>query len=74
VKLGLTLREEDRLRVFEDRVLRRLFGPKRDEMIGGWRTLHIEALRNLYSSPSIIRMINSRRMRGEGYVGRLGRK
>jgi hypothetical protein len=54
---SLTLREEHRLRVFENRVLRRIFGPKRDEVIGGWRKLHIEELHNLYPSPSIIRMI-----------------
>jgi hypothetical protein len=57
VKLGLfTLREERRLRVFENMVLRIIFKPKRDEIIG-WRKLHNEELRNLYSSPSIIRMI-----------------
>jgi hypothetical protein len=54
---SLTLREEDRLRVFENRVLRRIFGPKRDEVTGGWRKLHNEELNNFYSSPSIIRMI-----------------
>jgi hypothetical protein len=48
--------------VFENRVLRRIFGPKRDEVMGGWRKLHNEELRDLYSSPSITRMINSRRM------------
>jgi hypothetical protein len=53
----------DRLRVFENRVLRRIFGPKRDEVTGGWRKLHNEELHNLYFSPSIIRMIKSRRMR-----------
>jgi hypothetical protein len=52
-----------RLRVFENRVLRRIFGPKIDEMTGGWRKLHNEELHNLYSSPSIIRIIKSRRMR-----------
>jgi hypothetical protein len=67
-----TLREEHRLRVFENRVFRRIFGPKRDEVMGGWRRLHIEQLRNLYSSPSIIRMIQSRRMRWTGYVARMG--
>jgi hypothetical protein len=51
---SLTLREEYRLRVFENRVLRRIFGPKRDEVTGGWRILHNEELHNLYSSPSII--------------------
>jgi hypothetical protein len=49
--------------VFENRVLRRIFGPKRDEVTGGWRKLHNEELHNLYSSPSIIRMIKSRRMK-----------
>jgi hypothetical protein len=53
----LTLREEHRLRVFENKVLRRIFGPKRDEVTGGWRKLHNEELCDLYSSPSIIRMI-----------------
>jgi hypothetical protein len=69
----LTLREEHRQRVFENRVLRRIFGQKRDEVIGGWRKLHNEELHNLYSSPSTIRMIKSRRMRGAGYVARMGR-
>jgi hypothetical protein len=59
----LTLREELRLRAFENRVLRRIFGPRRDEVTGGWRKLHNEELRNLYSSPSIIRIVKSRRMR-----------
>jgi hypothetical protein len=53
----LTLREERKLRVFGNRVLRRIFGPKRDEVTGGWRKLHNEELHSLYSSPSIIRMI-----------------
>jgi hypothetical protein len=70
----VTLREEHRLRVFENRVLRRIFGPKRDEATGGWRKLHNEEFNNLYSSPSIIRMIKSRRMRLEGHVARMGRK
>jgi hypothetical protein len=52
----VTLREEDRLRVFENRVLRRIFGPERDEVIGGWRKLHNGDLHNLYCSPSIIRI------------------
>jgi hypothetical protein len=64
---SLTLREEHRLRVFENRVMRRIFGPKRDEETGGWRT----QLHNLYSSPSIIRMIKSRRMRWTGHVARM---
>jgi hypothetical protein len=54
---SLTLREEHRLRVFENRVLRRIFGPKKDEVTGAWRKLHIEELHNLYSSPDIIRQI-----------------
>jgi hypothetical protein len=69
---SLTLRKEHRLRVFENRVLRSIFGPKRDEVTGGWRKLHNEELNNLYSSPSIIRMIKSRRMIWAGHVVRLG--
>jgi hypothetical protein len=65
---SLTLREEHRLRVFENRVLRRIFGPRRDEVTEEWRKLHKEELCDLYSSPSIIRMINSRRMRWAGHV------
>jgi hypothetical protein len=57
------LREECRLRVFENRVLRRIFGLKRDELTGEWRKLHIEELNNLYSSPNIFRVIKSGRMR-----------
>jgi hypothetical protein len=56
--------------VFENRVLRRIFGPKRDEVTGEWRKLHNEELHNLYSLPNIIRMIMSRRMRWAGYVAR----
>jgi hypothetical protein len=70
---SLTLREEHRLRMFENRVLR-IFGPKRDEGTGGWRKLHNEELHNLYSSPSIIGMIKSRRMRWVGHVARTGEK
>jgi hypothetical protein len=62
------------LRVFESRVLRRIFGPKRDEVTGGWRKLRNEKLHNFYSSPSIIRMIKSRRMRWAGHVARMGRR
>jgi hypothetical protein len=65
---SLILREEHRLRVFEDRVLRRIFGQKRDEVTGGCRKLHNEELIKLYSSPSIIRIINSRSMRWAGHV------
>jgi hypothetical protein len=60
--------------VFEDRVLRKIFGPKRDEVTGGWRKRHNEELLNLYSSPSIIRMIKTRRMKWAGYVERMGRR
>jgi hypothetical protein len=60
--------------VFENRVLRRIFGPKRDEVTGDWRKLHNEELRNLYSSPSIIRMIKYRRMRWAVHVARMGRR
>jgi hypothetical protein len=69
---SLTLREEHRLRVFENRVLRRIFGPTRDEVTGGWRKLHSGELHNLYSSPDIIRQIKSRRMRWAGHVARMG--
>jgi hypothetical protein len=62
------IREEHNLRVFENRVLRRIFGPKRDEVTGGWRKLHNEKLHNLYSSPSVIRMIKSKRMRWARHV------
>jgi hypothetical protein len=72
--LSLTLREEHRLRVFENRVLRRIFGLKRDEVTGEWRKLHNEKLRDLYSSPSAIRMIKSRRMSWAGHVARMGKK
>jgi hypothetical protein len=57
--------------VFENRVLRRIFGPKRDGVTGGWRKLHNEELHNLYSSPSIIRIIKLRRMRWAGHVARI---
>jgi hypothetical protein len=58
--------------VFENRVLRRIFGPKRDEVTGEWRKLHNEELHSLYSSPNIIRQIKSRRMRWAGHVVRMG--
>jgi hypothetical protein len=64
----LTSRQEHRLRVFENKVLRRIFGPKRDEMTGEWRKLLNEELRDLYSSPSIIRVIKWRRMRWTEHV------
>jgi hypothetical protein len=71
---SLTLREEHRLRVFENRVLRRIFGPTRDEVTGEWRKLHNEELHNLYLSPDIIRQVKSRRMRWAGHVARMGEK
>jgi hypothetical protein len=60
---SVTLREEHRLRVFENRVLRRMFGPKRDEMTGSWRKLHKEESTNLHSTSNVIRMMKSRRRR-----------
>jgi hypothetical protein len=69
---SLTLTEEQRLRVLENRVLRRIFGPKRDEVRREWRRLHNEELNDLYSSPNIIRVIKSRRMRWAGHVARIG--
>jgi hypothetical protein len=71
---SLTLREEHRLRVFENRMLRRIFGPKRDEVTGGWRKLHNEEFHNLHSSPSIIRTIKSKRMRWAAHVARRGQR
>jgi hypothetical protein len=69
---SVTLREEHGLRVFENRVWKRIFGPKRDEVTGEWRKLHNEELHILYSSPNIIRQIKSRRLRWAGQVARIG--
>jgi len=66
------LREERRLRVFENRVLGRIFGPRRDEVTGEWRKLHNEKLNDLYSTPNIVRVIKSRRMRCSVYRGEEG--
>jgi len=65
------LRKERRLKVFEKRVLRRIFGPKRDDVTGEWRKLHNEEFNDLYSSPNIVWVIKSRRMRRAGYVARM---
>jgi hypothetical protein len=66
------LREERKLRVFDNKVLRRIFGPRRDEVTGDWRRQHNEELNDLYSSPKIVRVIKSRRMRWAGHVARMG--
>jgi hypothetical protein len=66
------LREERKLRVFENKVLRRIFGPRRDEVMGEWRKLHNEEINDLYSSPSIVWVIKSRIMRWAGHVARMG--
>ena len=68
----LTFREESRLRVFENKALRRIFGPQRDEVTGEWRRLHDEELYALYFSPDANRVIKSRRLRWEGQVARIG--
>jgi hypothetical protein len=70
----LTLREEHGLKVFENRVLRRIFELKRNEIIGGWRKLQNEKLRNLYFSPSIIRIIKTMRTRWTGHIARMVKK
>jgi hypothetical protein len=69
---SLTLREKRRLRVFENRLLRRVFGPKRDELTGEWRKLHNEELKDLYSLPNIVWAVKSRRMRWAGHVAHMG--
>jgi hypothetical protein len=66
------LREERRLRVFKNRVLRRVLGPKRDEVTGEWRKMHNEELNDLYSLPNIVRVVKSRRMTWAGHVTRMG--
>jgi hypothetical protein len=68
----MTLREERRLKVFENRVLRRAFGPKRDKVTGEWRKLHNGELSDLHSLPIIVRVVKSRRMRRAGHVARMG--
>jgi len=68
----LTLREEHKLRVYENRMLRRIFGPKRNEVTGDWRKLHNEEFNDLYSSPNIVWVIKSRRMRWAGHVACTG--
>jgi len=69
---SLTMREERRLRLFENRVLRKVFGPNWDEVTGEWRKMHNENLNDLYSSPNIVRVVKSRRMRWAGHVARMG--
>jgi hypothetical protein len=71
---SLTLRKEHKLKAFDNRVLRRIFGPKRTEVTGGWRGQHNEELHNLYSSPNVVGMVKSKRMRWTGPVARMGRR
>jgi hypothetical protein len=68
------LREENKPRVFDNRVLREIFGPKRDEVTGEWRKLHNEELNDLYCSPNIVRVIKLRRMRWAGHVAHMGER
>jgi len=70
----LTLREERRLKVFENRVLRRIFDPKKDEATWEWRKLHNEWLNDLYSSPNVVRVIKSRTMKWAGHEARMGER
>jgi hypothetical protein len=70
----MPLKEERRLRVFENRVLRRIFGPKRDEVTGEWRKLHNEENHDLYHSPNNVQVIKSGRMVWAGHVARMGRR
>jgi hypothetical protein len=72
VKLGLSLEGRTQLRVFEKRVLRRIYGSKRDKVTGGWRKLHNDELHNLHSSPNVIRMVKLWSMRWTGHVARMG--
>jgi len=71
---SLTLREERKLKVFENMVLERIFGPRRDEVTGEWRRMHKKELNDLYSSPNIVRVIKSRRKRWAGHVARMGQE
>jgi hypothetical protein len=71
--LSLTLREERRVRMFENRVLRRVFGPKRDKVTGEWRKLHNKELKDLFSLPNIVRVLKLRRMRWAGHLAHMER-
>jgi hypothetical protein len=72
VKFNATLKEDNRLRVFENRMLRRISGPEREKVMGGWRRLHSKELHNLYATPHVIRAIKLWRMRRVGYVACMG--
>jgi hypothetical protein len=69
---SLSQREEHRLMMFENKVLRRIFGPEEEEVVGDWRRLHNEELHNLYASPNIVSVIKSRRIRWAGHVAWMG--